>query len=185
MKDTGLARYFIAIIPPSPFREEAQRLKREAAERFQTRAALRSPPHITLHMPFLRKEKKEEELCKTLADFAGQQQVMTITFTTVGCFKPRVIFVDVLNTPELISLQEHLHRFCKQRLQIFNASRLDQPFKPHLTVAFRDLKKNMFEPAWNFFSQQTFAGQFEATSMWLLKHNGKEWELYRDFEFGA
>ncbi len=61
--------YFLAIIPPQPIYDEVMTLKQEVLEKFDSKAALRSPPHITLHMPFKWKEKKEEHLIQKLSEF--------------------------------------------------------------------------------------------------------------------
>jgi len=45
-------RYFIAIIPAEPWYSEALQLKKEVRDVYESKGALRSPPHITLHMPF-------------------------------------------------------------------------------------------------------------------------------------
>ena len=42
-------------------------IKQEFANRFNSKAALRSPPHITLHMPFKWKEEKEVKLIDVLS----------------------------------------------------------------------------------------------------------------------
>lgn len=66
----GTNRYFIAIIPPSPIESDVLALKNFFKEKYNSKASLNSPPHITLHMPFLWKEKKEEELNDALRSFA-------------------------------------------------------------------------------------------------------------------
>ncbi len=45
---------------PEKYLVDVQKLKEEMAERFQSKASLNSPPHITLHMPFKFPERKEE-----------------------------------------------------------------------------------------------------------------------------
>ena len=70
MPKEGTALYFIAIIPPSPIFEQASELKNHFMQQYQSKAALNSPPHITLHMPFEWKEKKEEELALNLNLFS-------------------------------------------------------------------------------------------------------------------
>ena len=60
-------QYFIAIIPPSPIYEEALRLKEYFRDTYNSKASLNSPPHLTLHMPFRMKERKEAELVEKLA----------------------------------------------------------------------------------------------------------------------
>ena len=59
-------RYFIGIVPPFPIFEQVLEVKHYFRDHFQSKAALQSPPHITLHMPFDWKDKKEAELIDSL-----------------------------------------------------------------------------------------------------------------------
>src|SRR5258708_485210 len=88
-------RYFIAIVPPSPVFEEVVALKNYFKEKYNSRAALNSPPHITMHMPFLWKEKKEGFLISSLQVFAADQKPATIELSNFTSFPPRVIFINV------------------------------------------------------------------------------------------
>ena len=51
--------YFIALVPPEPIFTEVEELKNYFSQHFESSAALKSPPHITLHMPFRLKDDKE------------------------------------------------------------------------------------------------------------------------------
>jgi 2'-5' RNA ligase len=44
--------YFIAIIPPQPYKEKIAGIKQSFAEIYHVSHALKSPPHITLIPPF-------------------------------------------------------------------------------------------------------------------------------------
>ena len=52
-----------------------------------------------------------------------------------------------------------------------------RPFKPHMTVAFRDLRKPHFQLAWNEFNNRKFKETMLVDSLALLKHNGKVWKI--------
>lgn len=170
-------RYFIALIPPPPVYQELQALKEYFRDAYSSKAALRSPPHITLHMPFLWDEAKEHRLTSRLADFGRRQDPVKVCLDNFSCFAPRVIFVAVTESDALSRLQKELHSFCKRELDIFNANYRDKPFHPHLTLAFRDLKKDRFVPAWKEFENREFKAEFMADKIALLKHNGKNWEV--------
>lgn len=174
-------QYFIAIIPPSPVFEEAQQLKVYFRDKYKSKASLNSPPHVTLHMPFRWKEKKEEELLDSLAVFAGRQNGFDLHLRNFSCFSPKVIFIDIETNPELNSLHLQLHRYCKEHLNLYNATYKEQPFYPHITLAFRDLKKPNFEKAWEEFKDKEFSADFCVEKITLLKHTGKLWQALRDF----
>lgn len=183
MPAPGTQLYFIAIIPPSPFFEEAQSLKEYFRDEYHSKASLNSPPHITLHMPFEWKEKKEDKLIAGLRDFSLGKNRFTISFNNFFCFAPKVIYIDIAPCQSLTFLQQELFRFCKINLNLFNAQYRDLPFHPHLTLAFRDLKKDLFTKAWQEFKEKKFSGEFQVNRIFLLKHNGTHWQLFHDFQF--
>ena len=181
MPKEGSALYFIAIVPPSPIFEQATELKNHFKQQYKSKAALNSPPHITLHMPFEWKVKKEEELVSKLSLFSKSKKTFELELKNFGCLAPRVIFINVIENKLLKDFQFELHRWCKTELNIFNAQYRDLPFHPHLTLAFRDLRKPMFEKAWKEFEFKEFSGSFIADRFSLLKHNGQVWELFKEF----
>jgi 2'-5' RNA ligase len=181
IKRSGFNQYFIAIVPPSPIYEEALKWKNYFKDRYNSKAALNSPPHITLHMPFEWKTEKEGRLVEQLGAFLNEKERVKINFQGFDCFEPRVVFLKVEKTAELTVLQKELESFCKITFQLFNAQYRNLPFHPHLTLAFRDLKKASFEAAWEDFSQRKFSEQFLADRITLLKHNGKTWDTFKEF----
>jgi 2'-5' RNA ligase len=174
-------QYFIALIPPPPVREQAQELKEYFRERYKSKAALNSPPHITLHMPFRWSEAKEEKLFDKLNDFARGSDPIKVCLDNFSSFPPRVIFLNVTESDALGKFQRDLHRFFKRELDIFNANYQDRPFHPHLTLAFRDLKKPQYHLAWDEFSKKEYKAEFMADKVTLLKHNGKTWDVLKEF----
>lgn len=176
-------RYFIALIPPEPVFSKIRTLKEEIRNRFNSKAALRSPPHITLHMPFSFREDREECICQTLDDFAASQQPFRLDHHGFGAFEPRVIFVNVSLPAELSNLKNNLVRKVRQELKLNNADYKDQGFHPHMTIAFRDLKKPAFYEAWKHFEHQPFEEGWCCESLSLLKHDDRQWQQLRQFTF--
>ena len=176
-----LKQYFVAILPPSPVHEEAQALKEYFKEKYHSKAALNSPPHITLHMPFLWNEEKEKKLVTTLQTFANQYDPIKVCLDNFSSFPPRVIFINVAESDALHDLQKNLHRHFKRELDIFNANYQDRPYHPHLTLAFRDLRKAHYPEAWQEFSKKEYKAEFMADKIALLKHNGKSWDVMKEF----
>lgn len=182
--DKNAKLYFVALIPPEEVFQEVMALKHEVAERFKSRAALRSPPHITLHMPFQYREDREEHLFTFFSAIADQQKgPLPIRHQGFGCFEPRVIYVNVTKTEDLEALRQHLITQMRRVLKLENADYKNQGFHPHMTIAFRDLKKAAFHEAWNHFETQPFEKHWQCGSFFLLKHTGKVWDPYKEFVF--
>lgn len=175
-------KFFLAIVLPAPYQNQVMAMKEYVKEHFESKAALRSPAHITLHMPFEWKDSKEELLLDTLSAFKFGEEVR-IELKDFNCFEPRVVYVDVVKNEKLDALQKTLVQHVKQNLGLMNEAKNIRGFHPHTTIAFRDLKKEMFRLAWTHFKEQKYHGSFIAREFQLLKHAPGQWEVYRTFEF--
>jgi 2'-5' RNA ligase len=174
--------YFIGIIPPPNIYSEIQLLKETIHKKYNSKASLNSPPHITLHMPFDWKLRKEELLTEKLCLFSKSIHVVDIHLKDFNCFEPRVIYLDVTENEPLKNMQQKLFSYCKKELNLFNAQYKEMPFHPHITLAFRDLKKPMFYKAWQEFKTTSYQATFTLKHLVLLKHNGKKWDVFNEFE---
>jgi 2'-5' RNA ligase len=167
-------KYFIAIVPPEPIAGEIYKIKEYVRDQYNSKGSLNSPTHITLHMPF--EWENEEKLVNTLQEVRFDP--FEIELCDFGCFEPRVIFVSVKESKDLHSLQQKVTSTCRRELNILNAQYRDHPFHPHVTIAFRDLKKPMFEAAWNEFKNRKYSATFECSRLSLMKHDGKFWREF-------
>jgi len=174
-------KYFIALIPPDPLQSEIGEIKQLFHTDYGSKGALRSPAHITLHMPFLWKQKKEDKLIDLLVH-ATKETSFDLILNGFGCFVPRTVYIKVNESAQLNDFQKRLATYTKRALNLFNATH-NRGFHPHITVAFRDLKKGRFFEAWSEFELKPFESMFPVNSFWLLKHDGKEWKAYKEFQF--
>ena len=177
---SGLERYFLAIIPPIPIQEEVMEIKSYFKEAYGCRAPLRSPAHITLQMPFRWKPEKEDKLIESLSLFAQKQRAFTVELKDFGCFEPKVIFINVVKNKSVKAMQKALVAHLRKSLGIFHADYKNRGFNPHITVAFRELKKPLFYQAWEEYREKSFQGNFHVHSFWLLRHDGKQWQVQRE-----
>lgn len=175
-------RYFIACVPPPPIFDHVTGFKEYFKSRYQSKASLNSPPHITLHMPFEWRAKSADKLISSLDTFFKNETPVQIHLKNFGSFPPRVIFVNVGHAPGLSAMQKRLTQHCKRDLNLFNADYQDRSFHPHMTIAFRDLKKAAFELAWKEFQSKNFDGDFYTRQISLLKHSGSKWEIFKEFD---
>lgn len=173
-------KYFIAILPPGKIFEEIEKVKQELHFRYKLKGALRSPAHITLFRPFEWKAEKESELIETLASFSFKRQFL-IELKNFNCFSPRVIYVDVAKNQHLSDLHLALKGHCRRNLHLHNEDEDMRGFVPHITVASRDLKKQLFYRLWDYeFRSRQFYAEFDYSGFTLLRLESK-WEAIRDF----
>lgn len=177
-----LTLYFLALIPPEALRKSVKSLKEEMRDRFGAGHALKSPAHITLQMPFKRPEAQENEMMAHLAAFSAEESAFKVDLSGFDCFAPRVIYVRVSRHEPIVQLHKRLQAYLLGSMN-FSQEEVGSRFHPHLTIATRDLRKEAFHQAWRAFESRPFAASFLADSLYLLKHNGKHWDIYRQFLF--
>lgn len=174
-------KYFIAIVIPDPLFTEIESVKQDLLNSHGLKGALRSPAHITLHRPFEWKEEKEELLVEKLRNFKFDSD-FKIELQNFAWFEPRVIYVNVRHNEQLFELHSRLTSYAKQELKLFNEAEDMRGFHPHVTVAFRDLKKTTFYELKKGFDEKQFRGRFQCAGFSLLKLD-KKWEELQSFKF--
>ncbi|MGK7926142.1 MAG: 2'-5' RNA ligase family protein [Spirulina sp.] len=174
------ARLFVALLPPRKIQQAVNEIKQHFADAYNSRKAFNSPPHITVQPPFEWCAENFSILEQNLQAFAETRSPISVTLSGFGAFAPRVIYINPLKTPELLTLGEELPEHLKTTLGI-GRDRPNRSFSPHLTVAFRDLTRANFKRAWPEFKNKAFFAEFVIPQLTLLIHNGKQWKIHREF----
>ena len=174
---------FVALVPPQNIQDQVTEIKKYFAEKYNSGHALRSVPHITLQPPFRWPTERLTVLEESLRSFAQERFTFSITLSGFSAFPPRVIYVNVLKTPELLKIQQDLILFTETTLGIVHPPSKIRPFSPHVTVAFRDLTKQNFRAAWLEFRERSLEFEFTASHLTLLIHNGGRWDICNQFPF--
>tara|TARA_X000001036_G_scaffold204452_2_gene192080 strand:+ start:2396 stop:2944 length:549 start_codon:yes stop_codon:yes gene_type:complete len=175
-------RYFIAVVLPQDIRAEVGNFKKIISEKYHAHHAFKSPAHITLHMPFKWESTKEEELYQSLIEITKGMKSFELALQNFGVFEPRVIFVDVAENKFLRVLRDKVLVEMGKR-QVYNGEYKNSGFQPHITIAFRDLKKANFYEAWETFKNQKYERKFSVSGITLLKHQSGHWDEMRTFQF--
>jgi 2'-5' RNA ligase len=179
--NSSSARFFVALLPPQPLQDAITALKQDVWRRFGSKAALKSPPHITIQPPFHWPMGQIDPLEQHLANFAQTQDSVPIRLEGFSAFAPRVLYIDVVKTDELMAIQPaliaHLEVTCGIRDRISKS----RPFVPHVTVGFRDLTVTAFHHAWAEFKDRSFTAVFVTPTLTLLRHDGQNWQISAQF----
>ena len=174
-------RFFIALLPPQAIQDEVNQVKQYFADYYASRGALRSPPHVTLQPPFIFDLDKISLLVLVLQKFVATVTPIPIQLAGFAAFPPRVIFIQVLATPALLSWQRSLAERLEENLAIIDPQAKVRPFVPHMTVAFSDLTPPNFTQAWQEFGDRPFQADFIADRFSLLIHDGQRWQIHTEF----
>ncbi len=174
--------YFVATLPPYMIRQEVSAMKKEIATRWGPKHALKSPPHITLVPPFRWPEAKEEQLKNVLFQFAKHNHGFHVVLEDFGRFGQRVIFVHIRHNAALARLHYDLCAHLDHTIGLHCPSH--HPFRPHMTIAHRDLTRDLFPKVWQTFAERRYQRHYTASHLSLLKHNGRHWEIVAEYPLG-
>ena len=178
-------RFFIALVPPPDIEQHITEIQQYFAEHYNSRGALNSPPHITLQPPFHSLAEDVPKLEESLNQFSVNRRPIPVTLSGFAAFAPRVIYVDVVKSPELLEIHSYLMSYLEANLGIVDRVSQSRPFVPHMTVAFRDLTKDNFQRAWLEFAGRSLHFEFTASALTLLLHDGSRWNISNQFPFAA
>lgn len=177
-------KYFLALVPEGELQERATALKMQLKEEFSIKYALKSPAHITLKMPFTYNEAKEEVLISALTKFLKEYHEINMKVGGVGTFGDRVVYLKIEAGEDLFDLQRNLKSFCKKELNLVDELS-DRNFHPHMTIAFKDLKKGQAPNILKVLEEQPITYDFIARHLFLLKRDNGRWIIKEKIEFGA
>lgn len=169
--------YFIAILPPGNISDDIIAFQQDIALHYNSSAALKNMPHITLKAPFKLDAQKHHDMLK----WFGSIPVGTgfeITLENFGTFNNRnhpVIYVKPLPDNSLINLQKTVLTAFETQFPGTAISFLEKKFSPHMTIGYRDLEPDEFVKAWNVYKEKQYHAVFRVTEIFLLQHNGKQW----------
>lgn len=185
MAETTSARFFVALLPPQALQDDITAIKHDLRQRFDSQAALRSPPHITLQPPFQWPVTETNSLEHHLESWARTQPVVPIQLVGYSAFAPKVIYINVAQTAQLMAVQPAIAAYLENACGIVDRVGKTRRFIPHITVGFRDLTPAAFRRAWAEFEHRSFAAEFIAHSLTLLRHNGQIWQISNRFPLQA
>lgn len=167
--------YFVAIIPPEPIKSGIEKIKLEFSQKYKAVHALKSPPHITLKPPFSMYKNELNDICETLEVVACQGTSFEITAFRFNAFAPKVIYIDFRKSHSLDALQKKVTKMLDNLKK--------HRFTPHMTIAFRDLSAALFYKVWKEYENKEIRFSFIVDRLYLLKHDGKKWQIQREFQF--
>ena len=169
--------YFVAIVAPAAVNEQVRVWKQYMLDHFNCRVALRSPAHITLIPPFHLQKEQEGTLMSALDHCKKNMVAFDIMLKDFAAFKPRVIYVDVVPDRRLTEVKRSVEELLYE--SGFPIKKETRPFHPHVTLANRDLKREDFPKAWEYFSNLKYEATFSADNISLLRSGQGGWEIVR------
>lgn len=171
MKDHS--QFFIAISLPPTVNEEILSITQKISKDYETRKALSSPPHITLVPPFWYPNAKIDALKNAVSELKLDTEPMTVQLDGFSSFPSRVLFVNVVLSPELAECHERIYAYLPTDLK--SNIKPYREYSPHITIAFKDISQENFEKALHEYIPQSYTQEFLLENIDIYRHDGQKW----------
>lgn len=172
--------YLLALLPPEDLTSQIDEIRVSCSEKFGVMKALKPPVHITLYRPFRIEEDFENNIIGLIQSAASGMQPFRQDLENFEAFDTHAIVIRALNNPDILKLNSCISSvFRKHGIDLHPSD--NHPFRPHLTIAYRDIKPEVFPVIWDEYKDMKFKRSFIADHFSLLKHDGKQWNIIKNF----
>lgn len=174
--------YLIAILPPEDLTRQIHEIRVQCSEKFGVQKALKPPVHITLYRPFKIEETFESRMIRLLQSAASGLRPFRQEIENFEAFDMHAVVIRALKNPEIMKLQRAVASvFRKNEIDKQPPGSKNLPFRPHLTIAYRDILPEVFPMIWEEYKDARFKRSFTIDHFSLLKHDGQRWNKINDF----
>lgn len=171
----GKQRYYVAIVPEGEIQTRLQQLKLHVSVHYNTKAAMKSPAHVTLFPPFEADENVENHLRETLDGAVAEFKPFNLVTNNFDFFAPRVAFVALEHNVQLSKLERAVRHRLKE-LPFLRRTKIQSHFHPHITIGNRDWTREQFEACRKELETKKNSEVITVNSVCLLRFNQVYWE---------
>ena len=171
--------YFIAIIPPPDLTAEIRLIQQDFSSRFHSKKALKLVPHITLLPPFQMKNKEIQHFHHWFETHRVHLNGFDLSLDGFAAFdnkKQPVVYLKPVANDQLVQLHQQLFHAFDTSFPGLLPEGDQRPFAPHLTIAYRDLSRAMFQQAWAEYRRRIYQVTFRVDRYHLLRYTGQQWK---------
>ena len=174
----------IAVLPPEPLAAYVRAEQQRIADTWGPRHALRTPPHITVIPPIEIGEDLIGRLEEIAAQVARAHSAFTLRLRGFGAFAPKVLYVRPVRNEELEGLYLDWRHRLEEDLPGVLERYPDKPYRPHLTLAHRDMEEAQFNAVWAHYGEKRLDIAFKVKSFCILDHVRSGWVVRKEFPLG-
>jgi len=173
--------FLVCLIPPADIVKDVDEIRKFISEKFNVHESLKRPAHITLYDPLKLTSLNQENIffqtLQNLAYFDPFKQVLK----NFGSFNEHTFYIDVEQNENIMQLKKAIDSALKP-LKLLNTKN-HLKFTPHLTLAFKDVRPEVFRAINIMFKDKRFKREFIVSGFSVYKHIDKRWQPYRFIPF--
>lgn len=172
---------FIGISVPEPIAGDVRQFQRDIKVKHDWNKTLNIPVHITLIPPFYTEQADTGELDELLGQFAGNCTEFCISTNGFGAFLPRVLYLNIEISPELVEIQNRLEQILTENAFLF-PEKSARDYRPHITIGSKSLTKKLFAQAWEEYAYKLHSMSWLNTQFIRYEHSHRMWTPVSRFQ---
>lgn len=176
-----MSLYLTAVLPPQDLAAEIDEIRKEISEKHQVFAALKPPVHITLYRPVDLHPDREDHLIQLLRPVCFRHKPFVQQLQNFDSFNNKTLFIQAEKSSELSALRADISGIFSKNKIDRKEGKEQERFHPHITIAYRDVQRDVFRNLWEEFRNRKFKRNYLTDHFTLLKHDGKRWNTLQDF----
>jgi len=174
--------YLLAILPPHELAQEIHQIRLHCAAKFGVLKALKPPVHISIYRPFRLEQEFEDNFILMIQSALKEQEIFNQEIENFEAFHTHAIVLKALLNPCILEIYNIISTIMTEK-GIDKHPQDNFPFRPHLTIAYRDIKPEVFPLIWEDYKNKKFNAIFKADHLCLLKHDGDQWLVIKNYPF--
>ncbi len=175
--------YLLALLPPEDLSRQIHEIRLECAEKFGVQKSLKIPVHISLYRPFRVEEAFEKHLIRLLTSAASGLKAFEQTLENFEAFDMHAVVIHAKKNQGITALHSAIASvFKKNEIDKLPPGNKNFPFRPHVSIAYRDILPEIFPQIWEEYKDRKFKRHFRVNHFSLLKHDETQWNLFKDFK---
>ena len=172
----GFALYYIAILCSNEINEKVSELKQYMQSTYGSRAAQKSPAHLTIVPPFKSEEDFEGNYKSFLEEVNFTLVPTTVRLNDYNHFGEKVLFVDVEKSESLLNIEKETFKAFEEKFPAISFNTKPE-FNPHVTIATRDIPEGKLAEALAYFKENhPFDAEFTVKELKLMKLQNNKWQ---------
>jgi len=173
--------FLVCLVPPVSIIEDIDDIRKFISEKFDVHESLKRPAHITLYNPVKLTSLVQEQKFFGALNRAAHSEPFNQVLKNFNSFPEHTFYLDLEQNEGIMNLKLEINKELKP-LALINA-RENFKFTPHLTLAFKDVKPEVFRAITAEFKDRKFKRQFSVAGFSVYKNIDKKWQPFKEIAF--
>ena len=172
--------FLVCLIPPKDIVDDIDNLRNFISEKFKVFESLKRPVHLTLYDPVKITSLSQEESFFNALNNAAYSESFDQILLNFNSFPEHTFYIDAEQNQGIMNLKKQIDEELKP-MKLVEKNR--PKFNPHVTLAFRDLKPEVYRELITEFKDRKFKRKFLVSAFSVYKHDGKRWQAFKEIPF--